>query len=562
MRLRPFLGALVLALSALSSGDWHVGAALSATTPECVSPADSSPRAVARLSKAEYSRTLQDLFGPQLFERLPALPGLIGAIPDDDTSGGFLNASWTLTADHISGYLATANELSAQVLRNASLRNQVMPCVQDLNAVSKKCVERFLDTFGARAFRRDLEKGEREELLRFYESRKAAGPQQALEALLVRILVSPHFTFKQGVESPRTLLACKRNTADESFKRASRMSYGLWGSMPDRVLHASASRGTLAADASLDAELARMWDDERTRTWMRSFFRQWLRYDRLPVEGYSAGFLDKDKLDRAHLHEDAIDELDRFIENTVWKQRGSFRDLMTSRDVLTANPSIRRIYGLPAQPTGGVETAPVTRSGLLTRVAIMAQGFDDPSIVKRGALVRRQLLCDVLMQPDPSQLPPGSLEMLPNHTLSTRQRWEQRTSGVVCQGCHRMLNPIGFAFESYDGIGRFRTVERLMIPKSDPPAFVEHPINARVSPTLASRTEPELNGPVELSESIGASLKANTCFVRQLDTFVMSRPVAETDMPAIRELAARLMQPGGSIRDVMLGLVKRHALQN
>ena len=198
--------------------------------------------------------------------------------------------------------------------------------------------------------------------------------------------------------------------------------------------------------------------------------------------------------------------------------------------------------------------------GILTRVAMLVNGFDDASVVKRGAFIRRQILCDALAPPDPSLLPPGSLvPPAKDHRLTTRQRWEARTAPTICQGCHRMINPLGFSMEAYDGIGRFRTTEKQAIPDSSPQGFNEFPIDTAVTPFIEGRSDPLLDGPVALSEFIGNSRKANACFVKQLNTFVSGRAAEASDKDALQRLTDDLMGAHGSIKGVLSGLVKLHA---
>lgn len=523
--------------------------------------ADGRPPArepLSRLSKVEYERTVRDLISAEIANGLPALAGLIAGIPDDDRQGGFTNINWSLSADHVSGYLGVANELGVQISVMPWIRRKILPCATDRANLSAACLESFLDTFATRAFRRPLEPREREDLLGFYSAQHAQSPARALSALITRVLISPSFIFKHGAGPTRTGDDCDQARVDESYARASRLSYGLWGTMPDAALLAAAGAGDLLDDAKLDTQLGRMLGNVKSRQWLRMFFRQWLHYEDIPVEGYSWPFLGT--IDRAHLHDNAVVELERFIDAIVWTDGGSFRDLMTSRKVLTESASIRQIYGLPATPARGVELAPGNRAGILTRVALLARGTDEASVVKRGAMVRRQILCDPLSPPDPAALPPGSLvPPAPDHRMTTRQRWEARTSPPICQGCHRMINPLGFSFEPYDGIGRFRTVERHLIPNSSPEAFTELAIDAAVVPFAESRSEPEIDGPAALSALLGTSRKANTCFVKQLTTFVSGRPLGADDLAALPVLAGDLMGPGGSVRSVLKGVVRRHA---
>lgn len=550
--------AVLLTLAILSGGGGVSGHASPADSVSCADLQSVTAAPLNRLSRAEYARTVRDLIGPEVADALPALSGLIAGIPDDDRQAGFANLNWSLSANHVGGYLGVANEIGVQVVRQDRLRRQVLPCATDAANLSDKCVYSLLNTFATRAYRRPLESAELADLMRFYKARQKGSQSDALSSLITRVLMSPHFLFKQGVGPARATAQCAQQLDDESFRRSSKLAYGLWGSMPDAALLKAARARELLNDKKLKFQIERMLRDPKAKEWMTAFFRQWLHYDHTVVESYSWGFLGK--VGREHLHDDAAAELERFIEAVVWTDRGNYHDLMTSRKVVTNSLSIRRIYGLPDLPTGGAELLPETHAGVLTRVAMLAQGFDDASLVKRGAFVRRQILCDPLSPPDPSQLPPGSL-VPPEKDFkqTTRQRWEARTAPLICQGCHRMINPLGFSLEAFDGIGRFRTIEKLPIPGTSPQGYTELPIDTAIVPNIAARMEPVVDGPAALSAFIGQSPKATTCFVNQLTKYVTGRPVDESDLAPMRALSAALMRPGGSIRETLAGVVQLHA---
>ena len=530
------------------------------TKDNCLDPSLSAPAAkLSRLSKAEYSRTLWDLLGAEVANSLPALSGLIAGIPDDDMQGGFANVNWTLSADHVAGYLGVANEIGVQMVSQDRVRRALLPCVTDPKRIAKRCLNQILDTFAARAYRRPLTPGERDELLAFYaQQEKIQGDALALRSLIARLLMSPQFVFKLTSPAPGTQGDCEQLLRDRSFTRASRIAYSAWGTMPDAALMSAAGTAGLLNDEKLAVEVTRVLREPKAREWLRTFFRQWLHYERFPVEGYSWPFLGP--ITRAHLHDDAAEELDRFIDETVWTDEGNYRDLLTSQKVFTDSLAIRQIYGLPKETSSAPEQLAADHPGILTRVAMLVNGFDDASVVKRGAFIRRQILCDALAPPDPSLLPPGSLvPPAKDHRLTTRQRWEARTAPTICQGCHRMINPLGFSMEAYDGIGRFRTTEKQPIPDSSPQAFNDFPIDTRVAPFIEGRSDPLLDGPVELSAFIGNSRKANACFVKQLNTFVSGRAADASDKDALQSLTDELMGAHGSIKGVLFGLVKLHA---
>jgi cytochrome c553 len=305
-----------------------------------------APKTLNRLSKEEYKRTIWDLVGEQTAISLPALAGIIEGIPDDDVSAGFSNIDWSLSTDHVAGYLGVANELGVQIVKKKALRDKVIPCSKGGEHVtSELCISGFIDSFGARAYRRPLEQVEKQRLLTFYHGHSASNPDLALSSLVTRILMSPHFLFRHETAPPRESASCNQSLRTESFIRAARLSYGLWGSMPDGRLFSAASDNELLHESKLTNEIERMLADPKARSWLSQFFRQWLHYDHLAVEAYSLPFIGD--IDRAHLHENAAEELDSFIDYVVWKERGNFARLMTSRKVITTSSALREIYELP-----------------------------------------------------------------------------------------------------------------------------------------------------------------------------------------------------------------------
>lgn len=246
---------------------------------------------LTRLSKAEYSRTVWDLLGADIANSLPALSGLIAGIPDDDMQAGFANVNWTLSTNHVAGYLGVANEIAVQVVTQDRIRRALLPCVTDPKRIGKRCVTTLLDAFGTRVYRRPLSRDEKKDLLGFYDRQEETqGAALALQSLIARLLISPPFLFKLTAAIMPATAECDQRQKDRSYIRASRIAYGAWGTMPDAALFSAAESAGLLKDDRVAAEATRMLADPKAREWLRTFFRQWLHYEHFPVEGYSWGF--------------------------------------------------------------------------------------------------------------------------------------------------------------------------------------------------------------------------------------------------------------------------------
>ncbi len=515
---------------------------------------------IKRLGKDEYKRTLWDLLSPEVANSLPALSGFISGIPNDDMTGGFANVDWSLSPDHVKSYLGIANEIGVELASDFQLRKQVLACTKSDNKdTSKICIKNFIDQFGKRAYRRELEGDEKSSLFDFWRQAASQNHDRAFRSLVSRMLMSPHFLFRReaGLQKPRN--DCASAIIDENFNVIERLSYGFWGTMPDEELFAVATDKNLLFGDTLGKQIDRMIEHPKTKEWVNRFFRQWLNYDELPVEGYSWDFIGE--IDRAHLHENAALELENFINAIVWGQKGSFRDLMISKLVITDSPAIRQIYGMPEKPASSEEMIPENRAGILTRAVKLMNGHDLDSPIRRGKFIRQQLLCEPLHPPDTSLIPPGSLAPpKPDPKLTTRQSWELKTGAPLCQSCHQLMNPFGFSLEAYDGLGRYRTIEQLKIPDTNPEKFVERKIDTAIVPNIDNMDEPVAHNAVELSYAIGESKKANKCFIRQFATYVNGREISSGEDYTIKRLTGELLSEDGNIYNVFRQLMRNVAL--
>lgn len=517
-------------------------------------------QSIKRLSKDEYKRTLWDLLSPEVANSLPAISGLISGIPNDDMTGGFANVDWSLSPDHVKSYLGVANEIGVELASDLNLRKQVLACSKkNNNDTSEICIENFIEQFGMRVYRRPLEKDEKSSLIDFWRQSANKNPDQAFSILISRMLMSPHFLFRRETGLITSHSDCSASVIDENFNAIERLSYGFWGTMPDEELFAAATDENFLFSDKLNMQIDRMLKHTKTKEWVNRFFRQWLHYEELPVEGYTWDFINE--IDRANLHEYAALELENFINTIVWDHKGSFSDLMTSRLVITDASAIRQIYGLPETSSSAEEMVPNNRAGVLTRAVKLMNGHNLDSPIRRGKFIRQQLLCEPLRPPDTSLIPPGSLvPPKPDHKMTTRQRWELKTGAPLCQSCHQLMNPFGFSLEAYDGLGRYRMTEQLKIPNTNPEEFIERMIDTVIMPNIDNNDEPVAHNAVELSHAIGQSEKANRCFVKQLATYVNGREVSSNEYKIIQELSERLISEEGNIYNIFRKYMRYVAL--
>lgn len=459
-----------------------------------------------RMSYSEYNYTVHDLFpgAPQ-----PALDPVNG---DTDTSvNGFRNNASVLS---VSQLLATAYNAAATSVATYATANMAstLPC--DPSTMGQAaCAGQFIATFGARAYRRPLSSAETQRLTALYTSSSANwGFSMAIQLVIQAILQSPYFLYRPEFGEP----AAKGATVVKvgPYERASRLSYLFWESMPDEQLMAAAAAGQLETPAQITAQAQRMLKDPKALRTISDFHAEWLG-----IAGLSS--LTKDSTIYPQFGPDVpgllANETQTFI-SYVFSQGGAKLDTLFTAPYTFANKELAQYYGLTG-PTGTtfekVALDPTQRAGLLTQGSVMATyaHATTTSPVKRGAFIRKQILCQELAAPPPNvntSFPPAPAGQ------TTRQELAAHASNPQCSGCHDLIDPPGLAFENFDGIGRWRSTENGL--PIDP--------SGQLTNTVASNDA--FAGPIDLIQRLLGSDEMHSCVVTEWFRYTQGR----TETPA------------------------------
>ena len=371
----------------------------------------------------------------------PATLVVTTPFPPDDRSIGYERGS-TVSKEWLAAVEAAAVESATAIRARAGLLTGVKSDAPDRG----ERLRGFADTFAERAFRRPLDPALR--ALVGHPFDELSDLDAALERSLLLALSSPRFLFREPPGPTDAGIA--------AWDTAARLSFGVWDSIPDEPLRAAAARGELATPDQVEASVRRMIGDRRAREKLRGFLLAWLRVDR-PAE------IAKDPtrhpgFDAAVLH-DLRTSLRLFLDDIVLPADGpaDYRRLFTAGEV-PLNGRLAPFYGvdLPARS----DFVPVRlddghRAGILTHPYLMSvlayPGESSP--IHRGVFLTRGILGNVL-KPPAEAVAPLAPDLHPG--LSARQRVTLQTSPAACQGCHAVINPLGFALEDFDAIGRFR----------------------------------------------------------------------------------------------------------
>ncbi len=536
---------------------------------EAISPrgaaAASEGGAFRRLTHAQYDRTVRDLLGD--------ITGPSRDFPPEDFVDGFKNQ---FGAQSMSPVLAEALSASAQRLSQGAIRSmrlgdprQLLPCKvprgrTPTRAAAATCRERFVREFGARAFRRPLTSDEVQRFVGLARANKDFF--EGIRTVIEVTLQSPSFLYLVDSSDP----------ARRDFARASRLSYLLWGTMPDAALFAAAGAGELDNAAGTLRAVGRMLADAKARDALDDFVDQWLRTDR--VRG---AFKDRRAFPQftPEIGTAMAQETRRVVSDLVWNDH-DFRDLL-SADYSFVSADLATIYGLaaPAEPF-----AKVAYPAASERAGIFGQGTflvgtskpADTSPTARGLFVREQLLCQKVPAPPPGvnmNLPPIDEEK----PKTNRDRLKLHLSDESCARCHNLIDSIGFAFEKFDAMGArqeklrvdpgFRGPARLgenagksanaaqgNAPADPAKPAVELPIDTRG--VIAGLKDATFSSSAEVGKILRDSAACQQCMVRQIFRFALGRHETPADRPALDRMFDDFRRAKFRFKDLLMSVVR------
>ncbi len=492
-------------------------------------PFVASASVARRLSKVELDNTLGTLL---LDETAPAHE----LLSEDEFSPYDNDYTLQLASSALIESLELlAEDVGARAIASDAFKSRVLPCTPD-GPDDAECFRSVAETLLQKAFRRPVADEEVTPYLALLDFASERVPGQttdfytAVELLIRAIVQDPEFLYRVEVGTPT---AYSDVVALTGYEIATRMSYLLWGDMPDDALFSEASAGTLAASAERRASAERMLQSTKSKAQLERFHAMWLGYRAIPQS---------EKLTTAFAR-----ETNALIDRVLFDEPQSYLNLFTF-DETYLDTDLAAHYGLPA-PVGGegwVSYGDSGRAGILSHGSVLSAfgKFSDTSPTQRGILVRTRLMCE----PVPS--PPANVntDQPPSDTDATCKidRYEEHRSNGACAGCHNALDPIGFGLESFDMAGRFRDHEE---------GLVECSIDGR------GMVEPygEFSGPAELEQILVDQGEIDDCVVRQYLSFALGRPLDENEATLADDLLERFRGSGHTFTELLLDYIGSEA---
>lgn len=481
----------------------------------------SGPR---RLSRAELDNTLRDLLGSE--SRLGTTH-----LPEDnqEREGLFLhwpfdNAYPKQKADRI---LVLAVEAIAQnatddLATDPARLQSLVPC-EPTGADDAACLRELVVDFGRLAFRRPLSPPEVDNFMRLAPLAAEAGDFWFGVRVVIRaMLQSPDFLYRVEIGSPEPEEEGLHRLDD--YEIASRLSYLLWASTPDRWLLDLAGAGGLSSSEDRMEAARRMLDDERALAQVDRFHALWLGYNQLPHS--------------AELTQAMREETHALLRRVVFEEDLPYMEIFRFPETHVSD-SLAAHYGLP-DPEGEAGWVPYDdgRGGILSHGSVLS-GFStggDTSVTRRGVFVRERLMCQFIPPPPPDV----NADDLPDtHCKSEMVEVHQRGG---CGSCHKYMDPIGWGLENYDLAGRFREHD-----EGKPECAID---GAGEITDIGDFT-----GPGALGELLVDEGSLEDCAIRQVVRFAIGREERREDQAFIGELVERHSGGAWTFRELLLDIV-------
>lgn len=510
---------------------------------------DVSPVPLQHLTVNQYEATVRDLW--------PGAPtGISGAFSYTDPHTGETRELGPLDDDEFAFGFEMGTSMSTFLPERYFYRAEALATllVEDLDVVlscepSRDCAQNFARTFGLRAYRRPLDDEQLGELMAVYDDIAAEYDfTGGIEAMAFAMLSSPHFLYR--IERVPDDAPSGTAVWADDYEVATRLSYFLTGSMPDLELFAAAEAGELSSQEQVRAQAERLLGSERGHVAVTGFLRQWANLQ-------AVGALEKNRDEFPDFDPSLGPALRRSLEASfaalAADSEASIGDLFTDPRMFV-DDQLASFYGVSGVFSDEMQPAPQTqRSGVIGHPGVLAVNSvnEETQLVKRGLFVRKRLLCgEIPLPPEDAMLdlPPVDEQDPPENM---RERFERHVKNPSCAACHAFIDPLGFAFESFDGLGRYRTDD----------------VYGPVDPSGELLGTGEADGPYAdfnaFMERLSGSELARGCVAEKMLEVALSRPVIrDSDIAELESIWTRAAEADWNLRTLALDLTTTESFRS
>jgi hypothetical protein len=469
-------------------------------------PINPGATSLQRLTPDQYNSTVRDLLG--------------------DTSNPADKFNEDMGPDG-AGYWAAAKALGLA----ASTNTKLIGC----DPAAAGCADTFIANFGLKAFRRPLTTAETTRFKTLFTT--VGGGAGGIDAIVEAMLMSADFHYRPefGASGSGTVKLT-------SYEMATRLSYLVLGSMPDDQLFAAAKTDQLQDKAALKTQAERLMADPRAHEAVARFHDYWLALDELAVLSKDTMTVYKNWND--NIRAGMLKETQMFMDNVFWS--GTVGDIFT-KPVSFMDQTLADFYGVTGvtgNTFGQVTLDGQRRLGLLTQGGFLAlnANYSDTNPVKRGKFVRVGLMCEIVAPP-----PPGAADrfpvLKPNET--TRQRFQEHEVGS-CAACHVLMDPIGLAFENYDGIAQWRDMQQNQVIDA----------SGEMRSNGGTDISGKFTGPAGLAPLLAQSNEVKACLAARWFQFTQSRPLTDADSCNFKSVMDEFSGSGYALKSIVPALTQ------
>jgi len=490
--------------------------------PTCT-PGVPATSQIPRIKDAAYNAVLKDLLG---------VTAVAGELPSKALAPDY---DGSMTAIAWDGYLKTAEKIAADVMAGAN-KSQFLACDPAVGT----CLTDTIKSFGRKVFRRPLTPTEVTSFERFKNVTPAGTPAEIAETILFAFLASPSFIMLPELSAEKNL----EGTANKlsSFEAATRLSFLLWGTVPDQELNTAADNDQLTTKEQIAAQARRMLTSDKVAPAVARFHQAYLGIET------SSHWLNNKEHDpkfskfTAATYAPLLAEMDSFFKELVFKG-GTLNDLFLS-NVGFVSRDTAALYGLDPGAFGvdpvRVELDPKQRPGFLTRAGFLStfSNFGATSPILRGAFISGRILGINPGEPTPDALktpiPPGM--------YTTRRQQIQALTGVQpCKSCHaQFINPAGFVLERYDAIGSWQDTDLL-----------GGPIDGTADVFLGPGQSKTISTPLDMMKELATLTSVQRHYAEQFVAFATGRTPNPNDACTVNQLAANLARASYPVLNLM-----------
>ncbi|MCS6864188.1 MAG: DUF1592 domain-containing protein [Gemmataceae bacterium] len=462
-------------------------------------------------------------------QRFPEVAVVSAPFPPDDRSLGWERGT-TVSKEWDAATTEGALEAAAYIVAHLNELAALQP--RDRDRIAK--LQAFCRTFAERAFRQPLSDAEKA----FYIDRQfeAAGndPELAVKRVVLLVLKSPRFLYPNA------------GRAADPYAIATRLAYTLCDGPPDKELLAAAAANKLSSRAELLPHAERLLQDPRGRAKVHEFLLTWLKLDQVKeLVKDKKHFPDFD----ATLVNDLRTSLELFLDDVMWSPNADFRQLLLA-DEMYLNERLAKFYGYSVAPEKGFKKVTFEsqdRSGILTHPYMLAAlAYEsESSPIHRGVYIGRGLL-GITIRPPMDAFTPLAPDLHPS--LTTRERVALQTQPMACASCHGIMNPLGFALEHFDAVGRFRAKDR------------GKPIDASGRYETRAGTLATFTGAKQLAKFLAESEETHYAFAQQAFHFFVKQPVRAYGLTKPEELRKIFAENNFNMRKLIMEIAVMAAL--